>query len=144
MKLWQQRLLARQTQATKESLTSYVRPLTGIPSIIGSKPEGLVSLIFLYISFLCGIFLVYIMLLFPLAQSRPLVGKVSNYLFSWKYPCFVKILSIFSPRISMIMNLASCQVQSIISFTSNYEEGLPFIVFHYTILHSTINILSNN
>ena len=144
MKLRQPRLLAMQTQATKESLTSYVRPLTGIPSIIGSKPEGLVSLIFLYISFLCGIFLVYIMLLFPLAQSRPLVGKVSNYLFSWKYPCFVKILSIFSPRISMIMNLASCQVQSIISFTSSYEEGLPFIVFHYTILHSTINILSDN
>ena len=44
----------------------------------------------------------------------------------------------------MVMNLASCQVQSIISFTCNYEEVLPFIVFQYTILHSTINILSDN
>ena len=89
------------------------RPLTGIPSIIGSKLEGLVSLVFIYIYifffFLCGIFLVYIMLLFPLAQSRPLEGKVSNYLLSWKYPCFAKSLSIYSPRISMIINLASCQ-----------------------------------
>ena len=96
MKLRQQRLLARQTQATKESLASYVeRPLTGIPSITGSKLEGLVSLVFLYMSFLCENFFVYIMLLFPLAQSRPLEGKVSNYLLSWKYPCFVKNLSVF-------------------------------------------------
>ena len=85
------------------------RPLTGIPSIIGSKLEGLVSLVFLYIPFLCENFLVYIMLLFPLAQSRPLVGKVSNDL-SWKYPCFMKNFSLFfPPRTSIIMNLASCQ-----------------------------------
>lgn len=44
------------------------------------------------------------------------------------------------------MNLAFCQekheVQSIISFTFNYKEVLPFEC-HYTILHSAINILSN-
>lgn len=48
------------------------------------------------------------MVLFPLTQYRPLVGKVSNDL-SWKYPCFMKNFSFFPPRTSIIMNLASCQ-----------------------------------